>query len=80
MIAVDIAAEPELRAGRPRRLFRHDYAVTSPVRSYDISPDGQRFLMVRGEAYPLEEVTDQLQIVLNSFEELKRLVPTGVTE
>lgn len=79
VMAVDIAADLELRPGRTRRLFQHDYVNTVPVRNYDVSPDRQGFLMVRGEGYPLEEVTE-LQIVLNWFEELKRLVPTGVAE
>ena len=43
---------------------------------YDVSPDGQSFLMVKpteaGEAAPA-----QINVVLNWFEELKRLVPTG---
>jgi hypothetical protein len=37
---------------------------------YDISPDGQRFLMIKRER---EEA--QINVVLNWFEELKRLVP-----
>jgi len=38
---------------------------------YDISPDGQRFLMIKREQAPA-----QINIILNWFEELKRLVPT----
>lgn len=40
---------------------------------YDISPDGQRFLMIeeeQGERAPIH-------VILNWFEELKRLVPTN---
>ena len=44
--------------------------------NYDVSPDGQRFLMLKpneaGEAAPT-----QINVVLNWFEELKRLVPAG---
>jgi hypothetical protein len=44
-------------------------------RTFDISPDGKRFLMVKGsaadEASPLHNVI----IVQNWTEELKRLVP-----
>ncbi len=39
---------------------------------YDISPDGQRFLMIKAV-----EGVAQLNVVLNWFEELKRLVPTN---
>ena len=46
-------------------------------RDYDISPDGEQLLMV----YPADDigsdgpVPPQINIVLNWFEELKRLVP-----
>jgi len=39
---------------------------------YDISPDGQHFLMI--EEVPAKQA--QINVVLNWFEELKRLVPT----
>ena len=39
--------------------------------SYDVAPDGQRFVMITAES----ELT-QIVVVLNWFEELKRLVPT----
>ncbi len=42
---------------------------------YDISPDGQRFLMIK-EADEEEGQQAQINVVLNWFEELKRLVPT----
>ena len=38
---------------------------------YDIHPDGQRFLMIKDEA-----TGSEINVVLNWFEELKRLVPT----
>ena len=41
-------------------------------RNYDISPDGQRFLMIQA----VEGSTAQINVVLNWDEELKRLVPT----
>ena len=45
--------------------------------NYDLAPDGQRFLMIKEEggtasSAPAEEIT----VVLNWFEELRRLVPT----
>jgi hypothetical protein len=41
--------------------------------NYDVSPDGQRFLMLKAP----EETTapTQIKVVLNWFEELKRRVP-----
>ena len=40
--------------------------------SYGVSPDGQRFAMVFQEPRP---VTDEMRLVLNWTEELKRLAP-----
>jgi Tol biopolymer transport system component len=77
MMAVDIATQPSFAAGKPRALFEGRYvatAATSP--NYDVSPDGQRFLMLKsadaGEAAPM-----QINVVLNWFEELKRRAPAG---
>ncbi len=73
MMIVSVETEPSFSVGRPRVLFEGSYVTTqfSPGKQYyDISPDGQRFVMIRegGEA--------QINVVLNWFEELKRLVPT----
>jgi Tol biopolymer transport system component/predicted Ser/Thr protein kinase len=77
MMAVDIATQPGFAAGKPRMLFEGRYEVAPfPVDNYDISPDGQRFLMLK----PIEQAQaapTQINVVLNWFEELKRRVPTG---
>ncbi len=77
MMAVDIAAQPSFTAGKPRMLFEGHYVPppgTTP--NYDVSPDGQRFLMIKpseaGDAAPA-----QINVVLNWFEELKRLTAAG---
>jgi serine/threonine-protein kinase len=75
MMAVDITTDPTFTAGRPRELFREKYVSTSRLRNYDVTPDGRRFLMVQ-DVSPPEEVVTELHVVLNWFEELKRLVPT----
>jgi hypothetical protein len=75
MMAVDIATQPEFAAGKPRMLFEGPYEL-SPVQTdnYDVSPDGQRFLMLK----PAERVAPtQINVVLNWSEELKQKVPTG---
>ena len=76
MMAVDLSTEPNFTVGRPRELFKGKYGGTLPVRSYDVTNDGQKFLMIQDVSPPREPVT-QIQIVLNWFEELKRLVPTN---
>ncbi len=40
--------------------------------NYDVKADGQRFVMVQEK-----RVLNQLQVVVNWFEQLKRPVPTG---
>ena len=72
-MVVGIKTEPTFTAGSPVVLFTGRYS-TGAVRNYDISPDGQRFLMIK-EADE-EEGQGQINVVLNWFEELKRLVPT----
>jgi hypothetical protein len=55
----------------PRGYFRGNFAAAS---TYDISPDGKRFLMIkRIETAESNPVT--LVVVQNWFEELKRAVP-----
>ena len=77
MMAVDIATQPSFSAGKPKVLFEGHYQPTPlTLPNYDVSPDGQRFLMLKpieaGEGAPT-----QINVVLNWFEELKRRVPTG---
>jgi Tol biopolymer transport system component len=77
MMAVDIATQPGFAAGKSRMLFQGRYEHASfPSSNYDVSPDGQRFLMLK----PVEQeqaAPTQINVVLNWFEELKRRVPTG---
>ena len=76
MWAVAIESGPDLRPGSPRLLFEAPYAtdiVGLGVPNYDVSPDGQHFLMVRSAA---ESEVSGFTVVLNWFEELKARVPT----
>ncbi len=71
MMAVKIETGAELHFLPPELLFEENYyRDTRP--SYDVGPDG-RFLTIKasGELEPHE-----IHVVLNWFEELKRLVPT----
>ena len=74
-MAIDISTHPMLSAGKARRLFTGDYQLTTPVRGFDISPDGNTFLMGESVPWVVEPVT-HIHVTLNWFEELKRLVPT----
>jgi hypothetical protein len=74
--AVGIATQPGFAAGKPRMLFEGPYQPTgATIQNYDVSPDGQRFLMIK--ASEQESVPTQINVVLNWFEELKRRVSNG---
>ena len=65
-------------AGRPAKVFDATYASPYPPRSYDVSPDGQRFLMLKdSSAGRQNETLASMVAVLNWFEELKRRVPVS---
>jgi eukaryotic-like serine/threonine-protein kinase len=77
MMAVDIATQPGFAASKPRMLFEGRYEPAPiPVANYDVSSDGQRFLMVK-PAEQEQAPKMQINVVLNWFEELKRRVPSG---
>ena len=68
-MAVDVQTAPEFRAGHARPLF----TLHSTTANWDVSPDGQRFLVITAPAGPESGV--RLEAVVNWFEELRRLVP-----
>src|SRR5262245_5487718 len=73
---VAVAIDPATGAsGPPRVLFAGPYPSnqgwTRP-RSYDVSPDGQRFLMTK---LPREQPSPRIRVVMNWFEELRAKVP-----
>ena len=80
MVVAVLETEPTLRLGDPEVLFDTQYFYGRAQRTYDLHPNGQRFLMVK-DAPPTDDsgVSAQPQIILieNWFEELKRLVPTN---
>ncbi len=72
MMVVRVETEPEFRFQPPEVLFEGGFFLGVIRPNYHISPDGQRFVMVKQS----ETSATQIQVVLNWFEELKRLVPT----
>ena len=75
MLAVEVDTGPTFSAGRPQVLFEASYAADSigvGNQNYDAALDG-RFLMIRSG----EDSAPQINVVLNWFEELTRLVPTA---
>jgi eukaryotic-like serine/threonine-protein kinase len=73
MMAVSLVSiDPDLRLSAPRLLFERHYAYGSSITTpnYDVSLDGQQFVMVKNQSDSWE-----FNVVLNWFEELRRLVP-----
>jgi Tol biopolymer transport system component len=79
LMAVAVEPRGQLWSARaPTRLvegryYRADQASTS--RQYDVSPDGQRFVMIKEEARAADEAVS-IFVVQNWFTDLRRLVPT----
>jgi len=75
MMAVDVDTKVGFSAAKPKVLFEGPYLLTgASFPAYDVSSDGQRFLMLK----PVDSQTSaatQINVVLNWFEELKRKVP-----
>ncbi len=66
-----------LSASRPQVLFEGSYVTHSNppgFQYYDITPDGKLFLMMKEDT---SQEQGQINVVLNWFEELKRLAPTN---
>jgi serine/threonine protein kinase len=75
--AVDVQTDGGFATGKPRLLFQKPgYELGSPIRGYDLSLDGQRFLMVKFDQRKPAPVTEMI-LVQNWFEELRQKVSTG---
>ncbi len=76
MMAVEVTTQVTFLAGKPKTLFEGSYVPTPrSFPNYDVSPDGQRFLMLK--ANEQSQAPTQINVVQNWFEELKQKVPTG---
>jgi serine/threonine-protein kinase len=79
VMSIAVEGGSTFRAGTPTRLFEGPYFMiaASWSRTYDVSPDGQRFLMIKvGGASNETPTPTSIIVVQNWTEELKRLVPT----
>jgi hypothetical protein len=81
VIRVPIAIKPTFKAGRPETLFRGDFVQSraNDGHTWDISPDGKRFLMMKWGATAEDKTTNRttpkINVILNWYEELKERVP-----
>ena len=69
ILAVSVKTSPEFSVGSATRLFEHSSLTRSFYPQYDVSADGQRFLL----AAPVEAdgVDPSIRVVQNWFEEFR---------
>jgi WD40-like Beta Propeller Repeat len=82
LTVVSVTTQPAFAVSNPVSLprgFLASRALGAGARPYDITPDGKRFIgMIRaGQTVSGAPVTPEIQVVLNWFEQLKAMVPTG---
>jgi hypothetical protein len=74
LLAVPVATDPSFTVGNSEVIFEGQY-FEGPFggRAYDISSDGERFLMIK--RIENTSATPRITVVQNWFEELERLAP-----
>ena len=80
LLSVPVETRATFSAGTPTTVFEGSY-FSPPVglsgRTYEVSPEAQRFLMIKdAPAGDPSAAPASIDVVLNWFEELKRLLPT----
>ncbi len=70
IVVADVVADPVFAVQRRTVLFEGPYVPNAYHTNYDITADGQRFVMVESA-----ESTSEVVMVLNWFEELQQTVP-----
>jgi serine/threonine-protein kinase len=76
LTAVSVHTTPIFSVDTPTKLFEGRYYANEDGRTYDVSPDGQRFLMIKAIASGDQAPTlPSMVVVLNWLEELKARVP-----
>lgn len=80
IMAVTVNTESGFHVGKPVKLFQGDFFINPNTISYDVTTDGQHFLMlksVKKESKDKEASGQQTNLVVvdNWFAELKRLAP-----
>jgi serine/threonine-protein kinase len=75
LMSVRIATTPTFQAGTPVPVFENSHLAIGWGRSYDVAPDGRRFLLPFRKEPPPPLPPAQMIFVQHWFEELKRLAP-----
>jgi serine/threonine protein kinase len=74
VMATPIESSSSFKWGNPTKLFSGPYYAGLNGRTYDVSSDGQQFLMIK--AVSTVNTMPRIIVVENWLDELKRLVPT----
>jgi serine/threonine-protein kinase len=78
LMVVPVQSDGEtFRLGSPVKVFDYRLVVPSATRSFDISPDGQRFLVIKDATNDQSSTATpaSMVVVVNWLEELKQRVP-----
>jgi serine/threonine protein kinase/Tol biopolymer transport system component len=73
MMAVETNTKANFSADTPKVLFEGHYASYNTMPAYDVTPDGQRFLMAKAA----EQTSQEINIVLNWTAELEQKTRAG---
>jgi serine/threonine-protein kinase len=77
VMSVAIQRGEGFAAGNPQVIFDGPYLAPNSSRTYDVSPNGERFLMLKAASSDKTSAQPSMIIVQNWTEELKRRVPTN---
>ena len=71
-LGVTISGEGLVDSRKPTLLFKGNQfrGQEPPSRTYDVSPDGSTFFMIRDE-----QASDQIRVIFNFFDLLRQRVP-----
>jgi serine/threonine-protein kinase len=72
LMGAPITGKPSFQAGAPKVVLEGPYYVSSPGRSYDVAPDGQRFALVRADDRVNQPPLTDMIVVRGWVEELKQ--------
>jgi eukaryotic-like serine/threonine-protein kinase len=75
LMSVSVQTGDVWTAGAQKQLIEAKYFSNSPLRTYDVSADGQRFLMIKPSQESRASDPATMIVVQNWDQELKRLVP-----
>jgi hypothetical protein len=75
-MAVPVTTTPSFSlTGAAHMLFEGPFRIDGPFRPYDVTPDGERFLMVRAADQQAPARVNEMVLVEHWFQELTSRVP-----